>query len=281
MAPAGTNFVADELRRLDPDRYFASLVLKPETRSAVQAIYAFSADIASIRERARDPRAGEIRLQWWADALGGEGHGAVRQNPLAAALLDAIAEYGLPTVPLLRLIAARRFDLYDDPMPDVTSFEGYAGETASVLHQYAAMILNGGTPVEPGDAAGHLGVAQALAGHLRAFGANAALGRIMLPWSVLSANGVNEAEIFTGRSSEGLAEALGQLAEMAREHAAKAEAAIAVLPPMIRPAFAAVALLPGQLALAERQVGAPFSPPSDMPGWQKIARLSWWAWRNG
>ncbi len=120
----------------------------------------------------------------------GEGHGAVRQNPLADALLDAIAEYGLPVPALQRLIEARRFDLYDDPMPDVPSFEGYAGETVSVLYQLGAMILNGGRPVEPGDAAGHLGVAHALIGHLRAFGYNAAQGRIFLPWSVLAANGV-------------------------------------------------------------------------------------------
>ena len=93
--------------------------------------------------------------------------------------------------PLLRLIAARRFDLYDDPMPDLASFEGYAGETVSVLYQLAAMILNGGGPVETGDAAGHLGVAHALIGHLRAFGYNASQGRIFLPWSVFAANGVD------------------------------------------------------------------------------------------
>src|SRR5690606_2569509 len=154
----------------DRDRYFATLLLEPAQREAITALYAFGSDIASIRDRAREAAAGEIRLQWWHDALGGEGHGAVRPNPLADALLDVIAEYGLPVPALLRLIEARRFDLYDDPMPDMPAFEGYAGETVSALYQLAAMILNGGRPVENGDAAGHLGVAQALIGHLRAFG---------------------------------------------------------------------------------------------------------------
>src|SRR5690606_40929035 len=111
---------------------YATLVLPPEYRGPVQALYAFSADVASIRERARDPAPGEIRLQWWADALSGAGHGNVRQNPLADALLAVIERYRLPADPLQRLIAARRFDLYGDPMPDVASFEGYAGETTSV-----------------------------------------------------------------------------------------------------------------------------------------------------
>ena len=89
-------------------------------------------------------------------------------------------------------------------MPDLATFEGYAGETVSVLYQLAAMILNDGEPVETGDAAGHLGVAHALIGHLRAFGYNASRGRLFLPWSILAANGVHEQEIFEGRVSEGL-----------------------------------------------------------------------------
>jgi phytoene synthase len=112
-------------------------------------------------------------------------------------------------------------------MPDLVSFEGYAGETVSALYQLDAMILNGGKPVETGDAAGHLGVAHALIGHLRAFGYNASKGRIFLPWAVLAANGVNEGEVLAGEMSEGLAAALAQLAEIAGDHLAKAAAAIA------------------------------------------------------
>jgi phytoene synthase len=94
-------YVASFLRDADRDRYFATLLLKEPERRAIQSLYAFSADAASIRDRAREPTAGEIRLQWWADALKGVGHGNVRQNPLAAALLDAISRYGLPSGPLL------------------------------------------------------------------------------------------------------------------------------------------------------------------------------------
>lgn len=272
--------VAETLKAADPDRYFASLVLKPAVRPAVQALFAFGAELAGVRDRAREPRAGEIRLQWWSDALQGQGHGAVRQNPLAAALLDAITAYGLPTVPLLRMIAARRFDLYDDPMPDIASFEGYAGETASTLYQFTAMMLNDGAPVEPGDAAGHLGVAHALVGHLRSFGTNAASGRLFLPWPVFEANGVRESEIFSGTSSEGLLAALAQFFDMARRHLGKAETAIAALPPALRPAFAMAALLPGQLAAVEAQSRTPFARPPDEADWRKIARLAFWAWRR-
>ena len=279
MAEASFTFAAEALRTGDRDRYLSTLVLPAETRPAVSALYAFNADIAAIRERVSGPQPGEIRLQWWNDALTGKGHGDVRQNPVVDALLTTIEQYALPVGTLQRLIGARRFDLYDDPMPDLETFEGYAGETASTLLQLAAMILNGGRPVEQGDAAGHLGVAQAMVGHLRAFGYVSAQGRIMLPWSILEANGVREGEIFAGQDSDGLHAALSQVAELAQGHLDKARTAIAALPPGLRPAFAVLAILEAQLAAWKRNPSA-LQPPVDDPDWRKIARLTWWALRN-
>ncbi|ODT79139.1 MAG: hypothetical protein ABS76_21350 [Pelagibacterium sp. SCN 64-44] len=278
--PTSHDFAAQSLREHDRDRYLATLVLPAEARPHVAVLLAFNADIAAIRDRVSGPQPGEIRLQWWNDALTGQGHGEVRQNPLADALLDTIARYTLPTGTLQRLIGARRFDLYDDPMPDLETFEGYAGETASTLFQLAAMILNRGAPVEQGDAAGHLGVAQAMIGHLRALGYVSAQGRIMLPWTILEANGVRETELFRGQDSEGLHAALGQIAELAEDHLRKAATAIAALPAPLRPAFAALALLEKQLADWKTRSANPFAPPPDVPDWQKIAHLTWWTWRN-
>jgi 15-cis-phytoene synthase len=271
---------ADFLRENERDRYYATLVVATRHRAAVQALYAFSTDVASVRDRAREPALGEIRLQWWTDALSGAGHGNVRQNPLADALLGAIEDYRLPTGPLNRLITARRFDLYDDPMPDVATFEGYAGETASILYQLVAMILNGGEEVETGDAAGHLGVAHALIGHLRAFGLNASRGRLFLPLSIFAANGVREAEIFSGTVSEGLLAAHEQLTGLARDHLRRADAAIGALAKPLRPAFAMLGLLAAQLRRVEARNETPFVPPPDLADWRKIAALAWWTLRS-
>ena len=279
MAAASFAHSAADLRANDRDRYLATLVLNGAGRDAVTALYAFNADVASVRDRVSNPAPGEIRLQWWADALDGKGHGDVRQNPVADALLDTMARYRIPAGTLQRLIAARRFDLYDDPMPDLESFEGYAGETTSTLYQLAAIILNDGEPVETGDAAGHLGVAHAMIGHLRAFGYTASQGRIMLPWSIFAANGVQEREIFSGQESEGLIEALGQITELAQGHLAKADTAIAALPGKLKPAFAPIAMLKAQLA----QLDSPrnvFVTPADEADWRKITRLVWWSLRN-
>jgi phytoene synthase len=268
------------LRAGDHDRYLSTLVLDAAHRGGVTALSAFNADIAAIRDRVSNPAPGEVRLQWWSDALTGEGHGAVRQHPTADALLQTVERYNIPTGTLLRLIGARRFDLYDDPMPDLQTFEGYAGETNSTLYQLAAMILNDGAQIETGNAAGHLGVAHALIGHLRAFGYVSAQGRIMLPWTILEANGVQEREIFSRMDSEGLHEALGQIAELAAGHLDKAQSAIALLPGKLKPAFAMIAILRTQLAALGSRTGTSFEPVPDDLDWQKIARLTWWTLRN-
>ncbi|MEP7240382.1 MAG: phytoene/squalene synthase family protein [Devosia sp.] len=279
MNPASATRAADVLRELDRDRYLATLVLPAEQRDAITALYAFGTEIAGVRERARDPAAGEIRLQWWTDALEGNGHGAVRANPLADALLAAIETYALPVAPLLRLIEARRFDLYQDAMPDVLTFEGYAGDTASALYQLAAMVLNGGRPIEQGDAAGHLGVAHAMIGHLRAFGYNASQGRIFLPWAVLAANDVREADVFAGKATIELTAALEQVGDIAGEHLVKAEAAIRAVPRQLRAVFAPVVVLRRQLWRAD--LDWPFRRQEDIADWRKIAALTWWRMRNG
>ena len=273
MTPESAAYAAQYLRDHDRDRYFSTLVLPSKARDAVTALYAFSADIASIRDRVTQPAAGEIRLHWWTDALKGAGHGNVRQNPLADALLAAMTDFGLPVPPLTRMITARRFDLYQDPMPDLATFEGYAGETVSALYQLGAMILNEGRPVETGDAAGHLGVAHALIGHLRAFGYNASRGRIFLPWDVFEICGVTEGEVLSGRQTDGVAVALTKLSETAAEHLRKADAGIAALPRNLRTIFAPRGVLGAQLKRIDPD--AAFLRAADLPDWRKIALLTW------
>jgi len=69
-----------------------------------------------VREAVSNPMAGEIRLQWWRDALQGEARGDVRANPVAAALEETIRANRLGRQPFVDLIDARVFDLYEDPM---------------------------------------------------------------------------------------------------------------------------------------------------------------------
>src|SRR5262245_33397601 len=101
------------VRQADRDRFLASLFAPADRRPDLFAIYAFNVEIAGVREVAREPLPGEMRLQWWRDVLDGSRPGEARDHPVAAALGEATARRGLPVDTLLDLIEARTFDLYD------------------------------------------------------------------------------------------------------------------------------------------------------------------------
>ena len=95
------------VREGDRDRYFATLFAPADKRPFLFALYAFSLESARVRESVSDPMPGEIRLQWWRDALQGEARGNVRANPVAAALDDTIVRFRLPRQALVDLVDAR------------------------------------------------------------------------------------------------------------------------------------------------------------------------------
>ena len=81
MHPA---YCADLVRNTDKDRFLASLFAPAERREALHALYAFDIEVARVRDLAREPMPGEIRLQWWSDVLSGTRAGEAAANPVAA-----------------------------------------------------------------------------------------------------------------------------------------------------------------------------------------------------
>ncbi len=147
------------VRAADKDRFLASLFAPDRKRPALLALYAFNIEIASVRNKVSEPAMGEIRYQWWRDTLAEIYRGQTSGHPVARALARAIEAGDLPERPLQDLITAREFDLYDDPMPDVATLEGYLGETSSALIQMASFVLAGQEAAASAEAAGLAGVA--------------------------------------------------------------------------------------------------------------------------
>lgn len=269
------------VREGDPDRYFATLFAPAAFRPHLFALAAFSLTIARVRDAASNPTAGEIRLQWWRDALQGEARGDVKANPVAAALEDAIVARRLGRQPFIDLIDARVFDLYDDPMPRVNDLEGYCGETAASLIRLGSLVLADGA--EPGGAAaaGHAGVAYGVTGLLRALPWHARNGQVYLPADLLRQNGVTREDIVSGRGGPGLARTCAELRALARRHLAAYEAARATIAPAARPAFLPAALVEVYLSLMERASYDPLSTMVEMPRWRRLWRLWRAARRTG
>jgi phytoene synthase len=256
------------VREADRDRYLATLFAPAEKRDALAALYAFNIEITRVREAAREPLAGEIRLQWWSDVLHGERREEASANPVAAALQTTVERHGLAAGRLNDLVEAHRFDLYDEPMAALADLEAYAAKTSSALIGLAAQIL--GADAEA--AAAPAGIAYAVAGLLRAFPQHAARGQIYVPSEILDRHGAAVNDIFAGRPSPGLDRALAELRAVARRHLADAQQRLRALPPQALPAFLPLALVKPLLRRLERNDAF---APADLAPW----RRPWLIWR--
>lgn len=269
----GFAYCKNLVRAGDKDRWLASLFAPADRRAHLHVLYAFNLEIARVRELAREPMAGEIRLQWWREVIAGTRPGEAAANPVAAALGETIARHDLPVQTLLDLIEARAFDLYNDPMPSSDAFAGYGRRTASGLIELAAQVLAPGHAV--GELAGPAGIAYAATGLLRAFALHASRGQVYLPADVLARRGADVSDILAGRTTNALRAALTELRDYARENFDMFEAHRRALPPAAAPAFLPVALIPAYLARMERRGYDPFKTPVEVPQW----RRQWLLWR--
>jgi phytoene synthase len=260
------------LRAADKDRFLATLFAPADKRGPLFALYAFNAEIASVRDRAREPMPGEIRLQWWRDVINGERAGEAAANPIAAALTDIVAGFALPKARLLDLIEAHAFDLYDDPMPTLEALEGYARHTSSSVFELAAHVC--GESAEQGSE--HAGIAYGITALLRAFALNASRRQMFIPLEAFGDDATPD-HIFAGASSPGLINALGALRNRARKCVAAFEALLPQLPVTTMPAFLPVALVPGYLSAMEQPGYDPFKTAVEVPQW----RRQWVLWRAG
>ena len=253
---AATEETVRTVREADRDRYLSVLFAPAEKRAALFALYAFNVEIARVRDLIHEPMPGEIRLQWWRDAILGESPAA--GNPVAEALTGTIGEYGLPTAAFDNMIEARLFDLYDDPMPSRTDLEGYCGETASALIQLAALVLDRDAAPETAELAGHAGCAQAIAGLLRLLPIHLARGQCYVPRDVLSAAGITPEEFVAEKGGAGGKRAVAAMVALAREHLAQFERGARNLPPSLRPAYLPAALTNAYLSVLSKASADPF-----------------------
>ena len=81
----------------EPDRYLAALLAPPAARDALLALAAFSSELARVpRARPREPAMGEIRLQWWRDALAAPARARAPAIPWPTRVRAAMHRYDLP-----------------------------------------------------------------------------------------------------------------------------------------------------------------------------------------
>lgn len=140
MSEAPLDALRDAALVREPDRYFAATLAPTAIRYDLVALSAFAAELANIPTQVREPLAGEIRLQWWRDALAANGAEAAAGHPVAVSLRAVIARHELPSEILDGVIDSYGDTLHGDRPADEAALESFMAAREGGLFRLAARV---------------------------------------------------------------------------------------------------------------------------------------------
>lgn len=280
MQSSESAYCAEQVRRYDRERYVTALFADARRRDALLALYAFNLELARTPDSVSEPMLGEIRLQWWREAVAEIFEARPRRHEVVAALASAVT--GRPDLrsELEALIDARTADLYETRYADLDELESYLDTTSGRVVRLALAVLG----IDPEDsvnaAARQVGIGFGLAGVIRALPFHIRQRRVYLPEDLLAQQGLSRDDVLAGRGAERLSPIISKLARIGQQHLKDARAVRGRVP-----AGATAALLPATLADRHLAQFAEHGRPADtqivnlVPPWQ-ILRLAAKAWRG-
>jgi phytoene synthase len=275
----GLSPVAVLVRQHDRDRFQTVLFAPPQCREALFALYAFNYEIARVRESVQEPMIGQIRLQWWRDAIEAAFAGAApRRHEVVEPLTMAIRGFGLSRAHFDRLIDARERDLDDAPPATLAALEDYAEGSSARLILLALEALGAAT-LPARQAATDIGIGYALVGLIRAMPVHARIGRMMIPDDVATEAGLAPGDYAGLRGGPALRRAVATLAAAADRRLAAARAIAQDLPRAALPALLPARIATHALQRLERVDFDPFAGAGigdPLQSW----RLAWAAWKG-
>lgn len=273
-----TQVLAASARSGEPDRYLAALLAPASARTGLLALAAFSAELANVpRLVRREPAMGEIRLQWWRDALElpqGERTG----NPVADALRAAMVSHALPRALLHEVMEARASDLRADAMADDAALRSYLWKSEGALFALSGRVLAQGPQPLLDAAAAAAGHACGLARLLLHLPGALSRGRLALPQTRLAAAGIAAEELLRGDGGERIASLLAGLRADARGSLVAGRQHVARLPRNLRVAFLPLALVEPYLRALERQRGNPLRQETGIAPITRLAKIAVGHW---
>ena len=271
------SYCAHHVRDHDHDRYLTVLFAPAAHREALFALYAFNVEVARAREAVSEPILGQIRLQWWREALDGIYGGSVRAHPVVEGLNAAVHGYGLDKAAFERLLDARGADLDATPPADLPALEAYAAATSGALTGQAMRVLGYGDGA-PLQAAEKVGTAWALIGLMRAVAFHAQAQRLYLPDDLMRDLGVDRRALFDLKPSAPLNAVVRTVAERAGQIIADARALRPDIPRAARCGLLLAILAERYLTAFRRADYDPFNLPAAAPA--RPLRLTWAALRG-
>ena len=256
-------------RANEPDRYLASLLSAAPVRGDLVALTAFAAELARIPKQISEPIAGELRIQWWHDALHAGQSGVLSGNPVADAFAEAARRHSL-SLPLIdACLGAHAHRLYSAGPADHEALRMELDLTEGMLFRFAAHI--GGA--EDTDVSRSILADAAQAYGLARLGLDLpyalARGRYPLPPGDV---------VLEKRITGGLRAAVAELCRASRMHYKKVKSQISHVSPAMKSVLLPLALVEPYLGVLESSQHDPARDIAEispvMRVW-RIARARW------
>ena len=192
--------------------YYSFLLLSPEQRNAMCAIYAFMRYCDDLSD---EPGASRAAIEGWRAALDQALEGRYDGHPAWPAVHDAVARFNVPHEYLFEMIDGVSSDLEPRRIATFDELYRYCYQVASVVGLTVVHIFGFHSP-EALPLAEKCGVAFQLTNILRDVREDAERGRIYLPAEDLARFGVAEREILTGARTPGMMQLMAFEAQRAR-----------------------------------------------------------------
>ena len=283
-----------QVRAHDIDRYLSALLAPAGRCPELVTLYAFDADLSRIPRSVSAPLLGEIRLQWWRDALApllardsrSTGEPQRTGHPLADALIDLAHRRSLNGGLLHGLIDAGSFALADQPLADAQQLWTHLTKTEAAILSLAAGVL--GEPPSPtlDQAAETSGRAIGLVRAARRLVALAPGAAHLVPLTLWRAEERDKRPDGPGREAAANAHvraAAGELLDLAETALPSAHAALSRLRRTSRRAFLPLALVPRYLTHLRRwggEVADGSQIPRDINPLTRLWTLTSACWRH-
>ena len=220
--------------------YLATLLLPPEKRPFVHALYGF----ARYADKIVDDLASELtdsekaeHLRTWGQGVLADIRAGRSHDHIGRALVDTVQRFSIPIAYFEAFLHSMEMDLTVTEYQSYEDLMEYVYGSASVIGLEMLPILGSLSPETAPEtvmAAEKLGTAFQLANFIRDVGEDLDRGRIYLPISELQAHGVSyemlEARILTPQIRSALQEQIARVRRLQRE----AEPGIALLAPESR-----------------------------------------------
>ena len=254
------------------DRYLSALLSPRDVRQDLINLAAFAGEIERIPTIVTEPMMGEIRLQWWRDALENTDLSLRSGHPIADAIRDTAARHVLPLGLLMGFIDAQTTKLHDETLADDQALGSHFAKTESALFELALRVV-GCTDEIAHTVALSSGQAYGIARLLIELPALWAQGHILIPANRLAAAKLTVAQVRAGVDRDRILPVLNALVAEARRHLLAARRLMTQLSRAQRDALLPLAVVEPYLRAFERVRRDPLREPLEIAPLRRVWAL--------